>query len=87
MKILGYEIRVYWDNDWEQLRAIWSKKVKYNWYSFTFIRICWFYESAKNHNIDDHIGSKFKHYKFSKTNFELDLGLLGFSLNIAISKY
>jgi len=87
MRILGYDIDLYFDNDWEQLKALWSKKVKYNWYSFTIIRLCWFFRSAKNRKIDDRIGSKFKHCKFPKTSFELNLGLLGFNLNLAISKY
>lgn len=88
MKFLGYETSFYCDNEWKQLEVLWNKEIHYNWYSFTFIRLCWSFSHEKNkEELRKRIGSKMKISDFPKTHIEIIIGLLGLNFVFTISKY
>jgi len=87
IKLFGLDISIYTNNDWKQLRALWDKDIKYNWYSFSIVRLSWSFNFIKStddllKNIGDHI----KIYNAPQIAIGIIICLLGFHIVITAFK-
>jgi len=84
MKIFGYSVFLYSNNEWEQLEVLWNKEAYYNWLEFTIFHLSW--RSRRIKKLENTSDLNAKNYKFPKTHVEVNFGLLGLNFILIVAK-
>lgn len=88
MRVFGFNVSLYCDNEWKQLEVLWNREIQYNWYSFTLVSFSWSFSREKSREeLEKRIGPRMRLTDFPRVYGEVTAGLLGLNFVLSASKY